>query len=824
MLRRVALAFKREHSALNKPHFVSVSPSPCHSNPSLYSLTYIRSMAILAASHVARSDGKNSNRIPCTVRAKLPQSSPDPATTPPQPKKVLFELFQTKLRNPAILEQVHASPILLQYLLDPEQVRDLLHDLASSKNPYSAYRALNFARKLGCQLKQNAYEAIAYRLAAAKQWDLILTMVSSGKTSTGKTTSRLLNWRALALLESRHFADLDRIVDEFEENGFKPSRRTFHLVISGHIRNHDLARAKEWLQKMELAGFQQDASTHALVGTLYQHIGPDEQVKERALASIPHISSSSATAMMNSLMRLRLRIHDLDEVLYLLSAFDQSKVGSLSSMMAASRTQRGDTPKNATERVRILSDPVAPDATTFAMFIDYYEGHPDLPRALAVVEHMSVAGIDPTTRTVTSLIRACFSAGHGGMAVRLVASICDAQTTLPEMFENLPSPTEYHLPFDTSGIQPTPQIFNTLLRGVLRTHGLPSAHSVFRLMGANHLKPDSTTSEIITSHVHRVERGEAGTLIWLVRRLSRRSARPTLRHAHIVLSSIMRYERFLLSGMGWDNNAVIFSRTRVANHKPYPEGRISTRAASFDPMAGIELPERLAYRRLFDPVEKGLREQSTKSDRATIALRIRHDAVIKGDMDSATEVFQTMIARGMHPNAYHFSALMEGFTKAGDFESAVDVMRSASRASVEPNVLMFTILIVGYARRGDPGMALRIFRQMVAASIKPDVPAIDAVAGAFFAVGAYQMCWRVLTSLWQYISPLPPNLENASLEAAARYFRTLHRGQQQGLKKITNEQRLALMTDLRYLFREWVHWRHIRWTRHRKSRIGVRKN
>ncbi|KAJ7492517.1 hypothetical protein FB451DRAFT_1218619 [Mycena latifolia] len=811
MLRRAALAFKLENSVPSQhPYFVpSFTPPPCRFIPSLHSMTCIRYMAVFSASHAVANDVRPQPDVHPAPHAQ------DPIATSRQrspTRDSLVKMFLKVTQNAAIVKKLKASSDLRQYLLDPKTIHDVLYDLASSKNPGFALKALNIALKLGSPADLRAYETIAFRLGALKEWDLLLHTIRSAKHNTYKTTPALLNWRARALLETQKYTELYHIFDLYEANNFIPSRLTWHLVLSSYIRNHDLAGAQECLQDMEAAGFPPDHSTHALVGTLYQNIGPDEQVKERALASLPHIPSHTATAMMNSLMTLRLRIHDLSEVSHLLSAFDQSKVGPLLLMLAASRTQRDDTTQHKSDNHSPFPVVVAPDATTFAIFIDYFGQLRELPRCLAILDHMLAAGIAPSPRPLVSLIRAYFLVGHGGAAVRLVTAMCKPGTTSPKEFptllKKLPSPDGYDLPFDTTGFgRPTRQIFNCLLRGVLQTKGLAGARAVLRLMRLNDVKPDSKTAEILVSHTSKVERAHPRVLMRMIRRFSPR--RSTLQQAHVVLAATLRHQKFRVHGLGWNVTAAKYSPDRTPAVKPYPEPYISTSAPNFDPLAGIELPSRIRWGGTFRPIEQSLADRGVKSDKATIAIRIRHEAVVRNDMNAATDVFQTLLSRGLHPNQYHYSALMEGFANAGDFESAVEVMKSASRASFEPNVLMFTILIVGYARHKNPDMALQIFRRMVDAGIKPDVPAIDAVASAFFFVGAYTMCWRVLTGLWQHIAPLPPDIEKTSLHSAILHFRTLHLPQQ-GLKKTSKQYRTALDHKIGHLFAEWKRWQRTR--------------
>ncbi|KAJ6519933.1 hypothetical protein C8R45DRAFT_853246 [Mycena sanguinolenta] len=788
MLGRVALAAKLR----NLISAQRLASRPCRFILSPHSLTCIRNL------------GDSRRRAPKgpILSAQAPPVRESRVTRSPQlpPKETILLLFSKIPQNSSRVKQLEASPELLEYFLDQNNMLDLLHELASSKRPQNALLAINISRRLGREVGMTAYEVVVHRLGVLEDWPLVLRVIQSAWHNVYQSTPALLNWRARALLETQHYVGLNGIFELFKLNNFSPTRRTYHLVLSGYIRNHDLAGARECLRDMEAGGFPPDHSTHALIATLYQKIGPDDQVKEAGIQSLPHIHGRVATHMMNSLMQPRLRLYDLDEVFHLLSAFDQRKVGPLALMLAASRTRHDETVQNPSI-YRSYPTTVEPDAVTFAMFIDYFAGLKELPQCLAVLDHMLLVGIAPTIRTVTSMIRAYFQAGQGGPAVRMVEAMCDRDTTSAAMFQNVPSPHGHAVPFDVGHLgRPTRAVFNYFLRGVLSTNGLPGAHTVLRLMRCNGVKPDSKTSEIITAHTHRAERAQPRVLMRMIRK---HSPRFTLQEAHIVLASTLRYQKFLVDGVGWDVVAARFSRARTAEVKPYPEDAISTVQPNFDPLAGIQLPRRARHRGTFRAIEQSLVDRGIKSDRATIALRMRHDAVVRGDMNSATEVFQAMLARGLHPNQYHYSALMEGFVKAGDFESAVDVMKAASKARFEPDVLMFTILIVGYARRKEPEMALRIFRRMVSAGIQPDVPVIDAVASAFFFTGTYEMCHRVLISLWQHITPLPPGIDKTSLKSAVVYFRSLHRGQQQGSMKTSKEYRKTLYRAIASLLKDW---------------------
>jgi len=184
------------------------------------------------------------------------------------------------------------------------------------------------------------------------------------------------------------------------------------------------------------------------------------------------------------------------------------------------------------------------------------------------------------------------------------------------------------------------------------------------------------------------------------------------------------------------------------------------------------------------------------------ALRIRHEAVTKGDMTSAKGLFQMMLDRGLHPNEYHYAALMEGHAAAGEMAAAEAVMSSAEREGVRPNCVLHTILIVGYARQKNPAGAMRVLRHMVAAGVRPDVPAIDAITSVFFASGAYRLARQTLLSLWPSVAPLPRDLDGASLKVLVFHLRNLHKGRVIS-KKLSEPERHVLDGKLEELSKIW---------------------
>ncbi|KAF5377609.1 hypothetical protein D9615_005310 [Tricholomella constricta] len=722
------------------------------------------------------------------------------ATLPPDLIVTINDLLSHNVDNASILKDIRASPNLFRHLTNPDTTRKLAEGLAVTCQPPSSLRLLSLAHSLGCNLKHNAYECLAFHFAKKKLWNGVLSAVRLAKQHLGRPTSRLLNWRARALVETEDYSGLQGLLGEFSERCLVPNRRTFHLILSGNIRNRNLIMAKQCLVTMTEAGYPPDASTHAIVATHYRRLGMDPQVESRSLEALPDVKSTTATAVLNSLMQLRLDAHDLPGALHLLTLFHRND-----SILAVMTDGKGlsNTGHTLNPNIQIRQN-LFPNAATFSIFINYQASQSNLSGALRIFRNMLAAGIQPTTATITSLIHAFFAVGQGDVAVRMVAKMCDDDTVHPSMFKPiLSSQTNDGLPWVPSGLLPTIQVFNALLRGVLRTHGVRSTDTVLRIVHASNLRPTAATLEILLAHLNTVERSHPAVLLRLLRQLSFSDIQPNLRHMHIIMSSVLRREKYLLHGRGWDTTAVKFSTRRKKSEHHYPENRISAEAHTFDPTAGIALPRTLSHRRHARSIIESLLARKVLSDAPMVSLRIRQDALIKSDVDSAKEIFHTLLDRGMNPNEYHYSALMDGLVKSGDVGGALDVMRSASLAGVKPNLVMFTIIIDGHARQGKPDRAMQVFQDMLSAGIMPDVPSIDAVAGAFFAVGAYNMAKKVLTSLWGYIEPFPEELRNARLETLACAFRSLHDKNRHGFKTPSKRQRLLLHLELNRLRDIW---------------------
>ncbi|KAF8622913.1 hypothetical protein AX15_006674 [Amanita polypyramis BW_CC] len=705
------------------------------------------------------------------------------------------------------LWKFRTSPHISNYLADADNVLEAAEVLASTE-PVDALQFLTLILKLGCRLKQNVYECVCFRLANSKQWLYILDVVSLGMQQTGRTTSRLLNWKSRSLLELERYGPLHDILDEFKVHALKPNRRTYHLVLTGHLRNSDMVRARYCLHQMGEAGFPPDPSTHALLATNYRPLGSDIHVESHALQALESMDDASSVAVLNSLIQLRLDCHDISGVLRLLIYFTPVSTQVLVSAISRNRRSVGMVDSNSSPTSHPptppFERPLMPNASTYAIIINYLTDHGGVEDITDVLRAMVMNGVKPSSAVTISLIHAYASMGYVDAAVRLVADACHREKALWTIFAPLvPKIHDLQLPIECTDILPSAPIFNALLENVLQLYGMKAMSIILKAMRITGVSPDSATSEIFVSYIRKKENIRPRLILRALRQLFSCGITPSSRHLHSILSCMLRYDKYLLYGSGWNVAAGRLSHLRRIQIQSYPERRVTGTSDPFDPTAGLQLPRHMGYQSLFRSVVEPLSSQRVKSDAATFALRIRRDAVIKADPESAENAFRILLSRGIHATEYHYSALIEGYALSGDMDQAEAVLRSMGEVGLEPNVLIYTILINGYGRCGNPERALKVFQQMIKNGFNPDVPAIDALCAAFFASGAYAIAKKMLIDCWAYIQPFPDEFQSLPLRELAIRFRSLHQGDHSVISPMPKQQRRMLYFKIRVLMRRW---------------------
>lgn len=712
------------------------------------------------------------------------------------PEEVLsvVEALRARKSQMRVLQSIKRSPQLSSFFSNPRQTRKLVDAFARSSTPIHSLSVLKLAHSLGHTLKHQAYESVCFHLGASKRWDSMLAVALYGKRHLGYTSIRLLNWRATALMETRQYALLQGVLDEFKAANLSPNQRTYHLILTGCIRNHDLEGCKRCLRDMKEAGFPPNATTQILISKSYWQFGADEEVRRNAVASLSQLPPAARITVINNLLQFSLEQHELPTVVQLLSTLDDTDAQDFTSIVSH-ELGKGVTTAKAIHPLTKISK-IKPNADTFAIFMNHQNKASNPEDAIRLWKVAAMTGLSATPNVIAALIHAYFLQGRGNTAIRMVATI-SVQPNAKE-FDSLmvdPAHEEDLLPLNLPSPALTIRICNVLLKAILERQGLAPVPDIFAIMHANNLKPNDRTLELFLSHMSHKEEPRPRTLFQMARKLAS-SNTPSSRHMHHILSCVLRDEKRLFIDSAW--------KKRVRRHILVKERRRRVRllnhSDNFDPMAGLNFSKHLSYDSMARPMLQSLTARQVKSDPAMAFLRMRRDATLHLETDSALDVFRTLLARGLRPTEYHYGALLEGYALSGNFTSAKDVMAAAIEAGIKPSIVMYTILIAAYAKRRNATSAMRTFKEMVSVGIRPDVPSIDALVSAFRAINDTQTARRMLVKLWPYIQPFPEALRSADMGTLISRFRQLHPYQSRGLQ-FPKPKRYAIYVHIKRLLR-----------------------
>ncbi|KAL4071029.1 hypothetical protein J3A83DRAFT_4373199 [Scleroderma citrinum] len=657
--------------------------------------------------------------------------------------------------------------------------------MASTMQPSRANVVMTIAHKLGCRFKPSHFECVVYELSLRECWSYIPSLVSVARHQCGRATARLLNWKMRAFIECRRFCQLDRVITEFSREGIKPIRRTFHLLVSGHLRNRDLDSAKRGIEMMENAGFPADSSTYALIATVYRSLGLDPQVHTRAFDSVRDVDARMATHVLNSITQHFLDVGDETGAAQYIRFFsltdaDGSDIATPGNDIT--RIAGALSPHQRTGRASPFR--INPDIVTFTILIDYLANQRRLCQVHKLLLRMTEAKVKPDSGVVAALIRAYFLNNRDDLAASLFAAMlypCGADRTSQHLCGIMGMKLVSELPIDVNHIPLTVHIFNAMLKRIMELRGLTGAKFIFRTMRSRNIKPSATTIEIFLNYLDRTENATPRQLIRFLRGMSTAIYGLTLRHFHVILRNILRREKYLTLGSGW-NAASKLSPSREYIYA-LPQGRVLLSSANFDPSNGLKLPGQFRYDTWLRPIVLFLANRGINNDRATIAMHLRHESMVDPTLSTAKDVLRHMIEKGMYPNQYHYAALMDGYAKGGE--------HGRGRADY------------AVRQRSWSQLAMRAFHRMVSAGIRPDIPAIDALARAYFTVGAYKVARRILLQLWTQVKPFPNEMQGATLKQLATAFRANPRNGISQQRSLTKQQQKLLNWKIRGFQQEW---------------------
>lgn len=695
----------------------------------------------------------------------------------------LFAADVTVDEMASIIQHLQQSQRWMAFLRDARRVRNLAMHLAIGPSPASVHHLLVLANKLGTHFKSGVHEGLAFEFARQKKWHLIPPLVDLAHIQLGKSSLRLLNWLTRSISEQKDYAALDSILQTFSEHNVTPDRRTYHIIIKAHLTNHDLGRARECMQIMVEAGIDVDASTYATLVCSYRGLGPDKMVQAKAYHSIPHLNSKTGTLIANSMLRIAIDRGDAPGALKILRMFDGLDRDTLSSALSALAyvDSKSFPPHEDSSQL------VHADLATFTNLINILAEHRDLNWLNHVVERMKAACLSLDAEVAAALIRAHFAQNSGRLALKVLYDFCGPIHTRLQssLFKELGYYAEEGDPtFGPFSDGPSVAAFNAVLQCALPRRGYKCLNPILRLMQSFGVTPSSATVEILLSYTEKIG-ASPSQLVTVGSSISNETALPSVLHVNILLRRLMRAEKRAISKCGWNALGAFVRGVTKPPKRPDPPAELTTDMTG--PTSGLLFPASWSQHNALSGLVQNLSERGVKGTRATFALRMRHAALSQSTTTggpTARQILNVMVARGMHPTAHHYAALMEAHTVAGDMPAAHSVLREAV-AQIQPPqkslVVLHTLLISGYARLGRPDRAMRTFQNMIRENVAPDAAAVDAVVSAFFAVKAFKLARDVLLELWPMVAPPVDGMRNASLLELLTKLRSMRSipGQQQ---------------------------------------------
>lgn len=726
--------------------------------------------------------GQGASKLPSqTLQRSLVATLPQPA---PDLVAMVDTLYTRRREGDTTKEDLKKYadfPKLLDHLRNREQAVELAALMVNTSVPHRAIRVLILAHDVGSRFTQSMYERIAYQLAQTRQWSELPALVSLGQIQSGRTTVRLLNWRTRALVEISQYRLLDNVLSDFEQARIQPNRRTFNTLVSGHLRNHDLEKAQDCLEWMQNAGFPMDASTHALLTAGYRSFGPDQSVKQRALAQIPKMKAKDGSVVVNSLLQVAVDTDDRASVRQYISLFvgPLGVAGRELDNNLALSPELGAISWSSVSR-RTLPHPtgIHPDVITFTILVNYGAKAKKYEFAMQMIKRMKAHGIAPDSYFAASLIRLHGSTERFPTALDISATLCHDNTTALPPLRELGWQGDLYPDLEASQVSHSHQTVNALLKASLHITGLKGFLTISQFMRALGLKHNEHTIETFIRYLTRNNRIRPRELVQILRALSK-DVSPTILQLNIVFAALLRQQRAQATPSGW-NNLARRVRARQDGRRNAPRATDDQRQSLSDsespatdkPNAAGASATQL-YRDLMEPIVASLTERRVLSDGDLIKNIIRYEGIVKGNVESADAQFKSMLKRGIYPTKYHYSALIEGYCRVGNMLLAKNTLASARTAGFATDPAMYTIIMDGYAMISQPTHAMRVFKQMLQYRVHPDVAAVDALARAYYVSGFRGKARWILLWYWHFFGRFPPEMHSAPLEVLAKEFRKL---------------------------------------------------
>ncbi|KAG8862721.1 hypothetical protein FRB96_000731 [Tulasnella sp. 330] len=722
----------------------------------------------------------------------------------------LFASTNTRELLLKMRDLVQQSPSFADDTLINNQILYLYSAFGMTREAYGLLKSL---AKRRVPVSERSYCSVAQRLLRQRQWILLPLLFKLAKTHLGLTIPHLLDAKTLAYIQLRDYTALKLIPDEYASGRLTPKPTTLDAVIRCHLENSDVPTAKEVMGRMTELGLEPTQKTMVAVLEGSLKLGLTEEV--RSMIEIAIASSNSNAAALNA----GLKLYGNEDA--------REAMDRLLKHLNFTQQQGGGGETEVNECVR-------PTARTLAILIDGHARRRELTRAVQVFGSAESLGIThPSIAMTTAMIKAHVAADDLPGALFLIEQLCLGHGRYDEVImgplllsmkemaaldrpkrprgAGAPYPPLSASSCDWRQLRLDPNHFSHVLDATQYRHGLDFVVLIVKLMQALGIP---TTSPSVINTLLRYTRGaDPATLRQISKTLVRGSGPEAGTHLiNTVLARVIRKE-----------SAQTLPKFDLKRSPPFctPKPPTSALIPSLHNDIQTSLSAGINYSTEYVPhVYKGLRPQirelhrrGVQPDRESYALRIRREAVNRGNLLEARVVFDTMVSRGMKPQQHHYAALMEGHARHGDMDEAQRLMWEYESSNPSPlpsplmpstswgdqgqawenggyqhdeqprfvrsmtslkrtvgHVLLWTILIYGFGRIARPDQARATMDEMIRSGVKPDLVAIDALTNAYARNNQHSQARKAIFDFWplERVGPLTEELKKLPLKKLLR--------------------------------------------------------
>ncbi|KAI9101246.1 hypothetical protein DFS34DRAFT_613759 [Phlyctochytrium arcticum] len=145
-------------------------------------------------------------------------------------------------------------------------------------------------------------------------------------------------------------------------------------------------------------------------------------------------------------------------------------------------------------------------------------------------------------------------------------------------------------------------------------------------------------------------------------------------------------------------------------------------------------------------------------DAATFGELVR-GYVLADELEKAEEVLRRMVGRGLIPDRFFFTKIVDAYLRRGNIEAAdklweimsnslSTIPRTRKKSRLKPDKYTTAAFLSYFTRRNDPECALRVYNTMLALQIRPDAVTYERV------MALYSNNLNVIKSLWHDMGEL----------------------------------------------------------------------